>query len=65
MMARGYMPELAEPTVCEKPCQHHDCKEFRELAATPCPRCSELVKEGEAFYLLTPKAPTHARCVEE
>ncbi len=51
-MAYGIIPDMTdEKVVCQKPCEHIDCKEMREdfISNNKCRVCKEELKAGQPF----------------
>lgn len=65
-MAAGIMQQPgSQYGPCPKPCEHDDCRDTRELAATPCARCGAVIGFGVRFYHLTgTPGYAHAACEE-
>ena len=71
-MGYGIVPHKGEPTICEKPCDHKDCKLWREFFASKCKVCGKPFEEGQTYYQVgrghKPKEGgewVHAACEEE
>ena len=63
-MAYFLMTKVGEPITCNEPCGHGDCRQTREMAATPCDSCGQIIGEGEAFLFIStePLVIRHTRC---
>ena len=53
-MAYGIVPHKGEPTMCEQPCDHKDCKLWREFFASKCEVCGKPFEEGQTYYQTEP-----------
>ena len=63
-MAFGIMPKLGEPTTCDGPCNHIDCREWQRFIGAPCAICGRPVKPGDSYYGSGASGAKHARCEE-
>lgn len=71
-MAYGIVPHKGEPTMCEQPCDHKDCKLWREFFVSKCEICGKTFEEGQRYYQTEPRRKlkderrwVHAACEEE
>lgn len=63
-MAAGIMITIAEPFVCETPCNHRDCALSRKMAGTPCATCGEPIESGQRYYRTDKPVPTGTLTVD-
>jgi len=65
-MGFGIVPDIKdEAVVCQKPCEHIDCKASREHwgEQSKCRICGEKFIKDQRFYY-EDKLPVHALCIE-
>ena len=70
-MAYSTVPHKGEPTMCEQPCDHKDCKLWREFFDSKCEICGKPFEEGQRYYQkldvlrVFQRRWVHATCEEE
>ena len=60
-MAAGIVPPKGEPTHCNEPCEHRDCRAWRTFFETPCVFCGRSMEPGQRYYE-EDGVPEHAIC---
>lgn len=66
-MSMGWLvvPDLRDPQiVCQQPCDHPDCANFRKFDTMKCRICGQGFEAGQRFYYEGDEA-VHGVCFEE